>query len=144
MNGMNMDCTLIDVGTLLPHSGRMLCIDRLLASSKRDAAAEVTLTADHSLVHDGVLHPAGHVELAAQTAGAMQGYDRYLLGLPPKAGFLVGAQDFVIHNEARVGDTVRVDVSIYAELGEMTVLTARLTRDDAPLAEGRLKVFVPQ
>lgn len=132
-----------DVGPLLPHAGPMQCIDSLLAWSKRDAAAEVTLTADHALVCDGVLHPSGYVELAAQTAGAMQGYDQYLQDLPPKAGFLVGAQDFVFHGEARIGDTLRVDVAIYAELGDMTVLTASVSRGGALLAEGRLKVFVP-
>ena len=128
---------------LLPHAGPMCCIDTLLASSKTAATAEAVLSPGHSLLRGGVLDGAGYVELAAQTAGAMQGYDQYIQNLPPKPGFLVGAQDFHIREEAREGDVLRIDVSLTAELGEVSVLSAAILRDGGVLAEGRLKVFVP-
>lgn len=133
----------LDAEALLPHAGPMCCIDTLLASSKKAATAEVTLTPGHSLMRGDVLDGSGYLELAAQTAGAMQGYDQLVQGLPPKPGFLVGAQDFHIHGEARVGDTVRIDVTLTAELAEVSVLSAVVRRDAVVLAEGRLKVFVP-
>lgn len=132
------------VGPLLPHAGPMLCIDRLLSSSKTAAVAEATLTPEHSLLREGILDSAAYVELAAQTAGAMQGYDLFLQGQPPKPGFLVGVQDFIIHGGAGMGDRLVMDVAIIAELGEMTVLAARVCRDGVLLAEGRLKVYVPK
>ena len=128
---------------LLPHKGPMCCIDALLASSKTAACATVTLSPEHSLLCGDVLDGAAYLELAAQTAGAMQGYDQYSQGCPPKPGFLVGAQDFYIHGEARVGDTLRIDVVLTAELAEVSVLSATVRRDIELLAEGRLKVFVP-
>lgn len=134
----------LDARTLLPHEGPMCCIDRLLSSSKTSAASEAYLHPAHSLLTDGALDPAGYVELAAQTAGAMQGYDQFMRGLPPKSGFLVGVQDFVIHGVARAGEMVRMNVSVIAELGEVTVLAAEVLRGETLLAEGRLKVFIPE
>lgn len=122
----------------------MCCIDQLLSSSKTTATAGVSLTPDHFLLCAGELDPFGYVELAAQTAGAMQGYDQHIQGLPPKQGFLVGVQDFVVHATAKVGDCLRMEVAIFAEFGEMTVLTVQARRDDELLAEGRIKVYVPE
>ena len=133
----------IAAASLLPHAGPMCCIDTLLASSKKAACAMVTLFPDHSLLRGGVLDEAAYLELAAQTAGAMQGYDDHIRGCPPKPGFLVGVQDFHIHGEARVGDILHIDVTLTAELAEVSVLSATVRRDIELLAEGRLKVFVP-
>ena len=133
-----------DARALLPHEGPMCCIDRLLFSSKTAAVAEADLHPGHSLLTGGALDPAGYVELAAQTAGAMQGYDQRLQGLPPKSGFLVGVQDFALLGAAAAGDTVRMEVAIVAELGSVTVLTAKVFRGESLLAEGRLKVYVPE
>jgi len=66
-----------------------------------------------------------------------------LQNLPLKSGFLVGAQDFLFFGQAVAGDTVRMEVTIEAELGEVTVLSAKISRNDQLLAEGKLKVFVP-
>ena len=134
----------LDAQQFLPHTGAMCCIDRLLSSSKTAAATDVVLTPDHFLLRGNELDPSGYVELAAQTAGAMSGYDRRIQDLPLKQGFLVGVQDFVIHADARVGDCLRMDVATFAELGEMAVLTAQVRRGDELLAEGRLKVYVPE
>jgi predicted hotdog family 3-hydroxylacyl-ACP dehydratase len=128
---------------LLPHEGAMHCIDRLLFASKTTAVAETDLAPGHNLLAGQTLDPVGYVELAAQTAGAMQGYDQYLQNLPLKFGFLVGVQDFLVFDLAELGDTVRMEVAIVAELGEVTVLSAQVFRNDQILAEGKLKVFVP-
>jgi predicted hotdog family 3-hydroxylacyl-ACP dehydratase len=134
----------IEARALLPHAGPMCCIDRLLASSKTGATAEATLVPGHSLLRGDALDGAGYVELAAQTAGAMQGYDLYVQNLPPKPGFLVGVQDFCIHDEALVGDTLCITVALTAELAEVSVLSASVFRGGSLLADGRLKVFVPE
>ncbi|MDR0339869.1 MAG: hypothetical protein LBH65_06290 [Desulfovibrio sp.] len=134
----------MDAEQLLPHTGPMCCIDRLLASSKTEALADVLLRPEHSLVCDGLLDPSGYVELAAQSAGAMQGFDQYRQGRPPKFGYLVGVQDFCVHGEARLGDRLEIAVGIEAELAGVTVLTVGIRRDGALLAEGRIKVYVPE
>jgi predicted hotdog family 3-hydroxylacyl-ACP dehydratase len=133
----------LDTRSLLPHKGPMHCIDRLLLSSKTAAVSEADIAPGHSLLAGETLDPAGFVELAAQTAAALQGYDQYLQNSPPKSGFLVGVQDFSISGQAAVGDTVRMEVAIEAEIGEVTLLSARIFRNSQLLAEGKIKVFVP-
>lgn len=134
----------MDVAKLLPHAGPMCCIQRLLSSSETAAVAEVTLTPEHCLVTEGKLEKAGCVEMAAQAAGAMQGFDMFLKGLPPQAGYLVGVQDFDFYASAEVGDTLTITVAIETEFGEVTVIFARVLKKGELLAEGRLKVYVPE
>ena len=127
---------------LLPHAGTMCCIDRLLTSTKTMAVAEVVLEGNHSLLDGDTLAPAGCVELAAQTAGALQGFDRQRQNLPPQHGYLVGAQDFAVCGTATVGDRLEVEVHIEAEFAEVTVLSAKVSRGETVLATGRIKVYV--
>ena len=141
---MDMSSFPIEVERLLPHGRPMRCIDRLLISTKTMAVAEVVLEVGHSLLDGDTLAPVGHVELAAQTAGAMQGFDRQQQNLPPQHGFLVGAQDFAVHGTATVGDRLEVEVHIEAEFAEVTILSAKVSCAETVLATGRVKVFVQE
>ena len=134
----------LDAQSLLPHAGAMCCIGRLLASTKTMAVAEVVLARGHSLLDGDTLAPAGYVELAAQTVGAMQGFDRQRQNQPPQSGYLVGTQDFTILGAATVGDRLEMEVHIEAELGAVTILTAEVRCGTTVLAGGRLKVYVPE
>lgn len=141
-----MDASLfpLEAPGLLPHAGPMCCIDRLLASDTASALAEVVLEEGHSLLDGETLVPCGFVELAAQTAGAMQGFDRKRLHLPPQFGYLAGAQDFAVHGTARVGDRLEIAVQLEAELGGVRLITAEIRGAGGVLATGRLKVYVPE
>lgn len=128
---------------LLPHEGRMCCIDSLLHEEADSAVVAVTLKAGHALVTDGVLDKAGFIELAAQAAGARQGYVRKKQNLPPGAGLLVGAQDFVFFEDAYLGDTLEISVHLTGEFRGVSVITASIRRGIDELAAGKLKVFEP-
>ncbi len=131
---------------LLPHAAPMLCIDRLLRTSETEARAEAILSPDHILLHNGRLTEAGFVELAAQTAGAMKGYWEKKRGLLPRKGFLAAAQDFLFPGKAECGDVLLVSVAVVAEVADVSLIEAEITRarTDEPreiLARGKLKVF---
>jgi predicted hotdog family 3-hydroxylacyl-ACP dehydratase len=134
----------LDAASLLPHAGSMRCLDRLLSSDETAAVAEAVLPPDHCLLHDGAVRPEGFVELAAQTAGAMQGYDRLRQGLAPAPGFLVGVQNFEVSGRILAGDTVRIKVRLEAELGSLSIVAASLFVEDGLVAHGNLKVYVPE
>ncbi|MDR1489358.1 MAG: hypothetical protein LBS65_02570 [Desulfovibrio sp.] len=144
-------------GPFLPHAPPMLCLDRLICVSETAAEAEVVLAPGHILLHEGLLCDAGHVELAAQTAGAMKGYMKSCAEgdaagsakTSPGLGFLAAAQDFSVMGKARAGDTLRVRVSLRAEVAGVRLLEAEIRRlpAGAPpeiLARGKLKVVVPE
>lgn len=126
----------------------MVCIDALLSASATRAEASACLGPDHILLHGGELTEAGYVELAAQTVGAMKGYLETGLGIPVKEGVLAAAQGFSFSGQAAKGDTVRVLVTLTAEVAGVSLVEAVILRegDDGPalLASGKLKLFVPE
>jgi predicted hotdog family 3-hydroxylacyl-ACP dehydratase len=139
----------MDAGRLLPHEPPMVCIDRLLFASAEQAQTLVCLRPGHILLHNGQLCAAGYVEIAAQSAGAMQGFARLHLGLPAQEGFLAAVQDFVISGRAREGDCLVSTVRLQAEVGGVLLIRAETVRKESDgreelLAKGTLKVFVPE
>jgi predicted hotdog family 3-hydroxylacyl-ACP dehydratase len=133
---------------LLPHRPPMLCIDLLLHASAHEAEASADLFPGHLLLHKGRLHESGFIELAAQTAGAMKGYNEKIKGRPVRDGFLAAVRKFSCPGIAGEGDTLRIAVKLVAEMGGVSLLEAGISRDAAGcreiLAHGTLKVFIVQ
>ena len=129
---------------LLPHRGPMCCIDFLVHVAPAEARATVTLLPTHVLVHAGELIPAGFIELAAQTAGAMQGYWQKKEDLAVRVGYLVAVQNFSMLQPAYAGDTLTISVSVQGELEGISILATAIHRHQELLAQGKLKVFVKE
>ena len=129
--------------TLLPHEGAMCCIDTLTYCDTKTTTAEVHLRPDHALLDGSTLDRAGFIELAAQTAGLLQGLVLQEKGLPPALGMLVGVQHLEIVTDAKGGDTLCITVIREAELGDVHVLTFSVHCGETLLAQGRLKVYTP-
>lgn len=127
----------------LPHKPPMCCIDLLVACDETQAESESLLTEDHIFMVNGVLASAGLIEMAAQTAGAMQGYLALARERVPPQGMLVGVQHFVFSTLARAGDLLRISVIPLATVQDVTILQATITCADTTIAHGGLKVYVP-
>lgn len=138
----------LEAQRLLPHRGRMCCIDELVSLAASEAEATALLRPGHVLLDgQGFMDPCGFIELAAQTAGAMQG--ALTAGAAPDLAMLAGVQKVVVKGRARVGDRLRINVTLLGELEGMSSLQfiVSLETEEGPaeaLAEGRLKVFVPE
>ncbi len=133
----------VPAGLLLPHSGPMCCIDALLATDASGGEARVLLARGHVLLGEQGLEECGYIELAAQTAGALQGYARQAAGLAPASGFLAGVQDFQTIAPAVENDVLTVRVQTLAVVGDVTLLEGSVWRNGELLAKGKLKVYVP-
>lgn len=128
---------------LLLHRPPMLCIDALLSCGEESALVAACLKPGHIFLDaDGNFDPAGFIELAAQSAGAMQGWLALRAGKAPAPGLLVGAQDFVFRAPAGVGDELRIFIRLLTAFQGVNVLEARVERNEEIPAEGRIKVFV--
>lgn len=133
-----------DAEQLLPHKGRMCCIDKLVTLDEQEATAEVVLEANHILLNSkGQFERCGFIELAAQTAGAMQGAQMLIQQTIPSLAMLAGIQHFTVHADAKLGDTLIIEINILGELDGMSSLSFNIKRENQLLAEGRLKVFIP-
>ena len=84
--------TMPDIRRLVPHSSRMVLLDRVIAADAEELTAEVTIRDDHPFLDgDGVGAWVG-IELMAQTVAAFAGHEAWRDGRPPKVGFLLGTR----------------------------------------------------
>lgn len=129
---------------LLPHAGRMCCVDSLRSFDEKEALVDVFLRDDHVLLNkDGVLDRAGFVELGAQAAGAMHTAVHAAGNTPPGLAMLAGIQKFTVYADAYAKDRLEITVAVLGELEGMSSLSFRVKREGELLAEGKLKVFMP-
>jgi predicted hotdog family 3-hydroxylacyl-ACP dehydratase len=82
---------------LVPHSGAMSWLDRVIEADAESLLAQATVRADHLLVRDGQLSASAGVEYMAQAAAAWAGYQRHLrtdADGAARIGFLLGTRRY--------------------------------------------------
>ncbi|RQO37113.1 3-hydroxylacyl-ACP dehydratase [Herminiimonas sp. KBW02] len=86
--------TLPDIRSLVPHSGPMVLLDRVIAVGEESLCAEVSIRPD-TLFCDGAGVGAWvGVEYMAQAVAAFAGYEAHLRGEAVKVGFLLGSRRY--------------------------------------------------
>lgn len=86
--------TMPDIRTLVPHSGAMVLLDRVLSADDENLCAEVRIHAD-SVFCDGASVGAWvGVEYMAQAIAAHAGWLALRRDEPVKVGFLLGARKY--------------------------------------------------
>jgi predicted hotdog family 3-hydroxylacyl-ACP dehydratase len=83
-----------DIRDLLPHSGRMVFLDRVVAVDEESLCAEVRLREDSLFCVDGVVGGWVGLEYMAQAIGAYAGYRARLRGEPVRVGYLLGTRHY--------------------------------------------------
>ena len=91
---MSADRGMPDIGALVPHSGAMVLLDRLVRVDQESLCAEVTIRAD-SLFFDGTgVGSWVGIEYMAQAIAAHAGHAALARGGAVKVGFLLGARRY--------------------------------------------------
>lgn len=139
-----MSSTAFDLDQLIPHRDGMRLIDRLVAVNRRWAVTEATPT------HRWPLQQAGHigslvaVEISAQTAGILVGYqERQRKGetLHGK-GWLVGIKNAAFHQQRfRIGQTIRTHARRGFSYQTFHEIETEVLVDRTPAAHIVLQVF---
>lgn len=83
-----------DIHDLVPHSGAMSLLGRLLAADDENLCAEVTITAGSMFCVDGAVGAWVGVEYMAQAVAAHAGHAARLIGQPVRVGFLLGTRRY--------------------------------------------------
>jgi predicted hotdog family 3-hydroxylacyl-ACP dehydratase len=134
------------IACLVPHEGKMILLDRVLAADADALCAEVTIGPD-SQFYDGLgVGSWVGIEYMAQAIAAHAGYLDHLRGEPVKIGFLLGARRY------------QCSVPLFADGALLRVHIAQVIRGDnglaafdcriedaagAVLANATITVFVP-
>lgn len=121
----------------------MRLIEQLLAVDDQGGRADALIRKDGIFTDlAGRQDPTAHLELLAQTFAAVEGLHQRQRGIPPRVGYLVGADDLIFHDTAHAGDRLTVAIRTTERLGPFVLLDGQVYLQDRCLAEGRLKLWV--
>lgn len=134
----------LDAEKLIPHRPPMRMIDELLEAGHGFGRARVRFGLDHMGVADGFVLEAALVECVAQTMAAALGYTALQErgeNEEPTLGMLTGVSDFAIHRRPEAGSTLLIEAHELKKLGQMRLISARVSCEDRIVAEGQLKIY---
>ena len=86
--------TMPDIRALVPHSGAMLLLDRVLSADEDNLCAEVRIRADSVFCDGDAVGAWVGVEYMAQAIAAHAGWLALRRDEPVKIGFLLGARKY--------------------------------------------------
>ena len=96
-----------DIRQLLPHSGPMVLLDRVVVADDESMCAEVRIRSDSFFCADGGVGAWVGLEYMAQTIGAYAGYTAWLRGEPIKIGYLLGTRCYECRRPLFAGSACR-------------------------------------
>jgi predicted hotdog family 3-hydroxylacyl-ACP dehydratase len=136
-----------DMRDLVPHTGDMVLLERVLAADKDCLTAEVTIGADTMFCDGAGVGSWVGIEYMAQAIAAHAGYQAHLRGAPAKVGLLLGARRYQCSVPAfALGSVLHVHIQ-HAMQGDngLAAFECRITdaASGAPLASATITVFEP-
>ncbi len=134
-----------DIRLLVPHSGPMVLLDRVVSADEESLCAEVCIRADSLFCGAGGVGAWVGIEYMAQAIGAYAGYTARQKGEPVKIGFLLGARRYECSRPLfPVGSVLRVHIRRLM-LGDngLGSFECRIENGGGPLATANLTVFQP-
>lgn len=106
-----MNMHLPDIRALVPHSGPMVLLDRVLSADTETLCAEVTIRPGSVFCDGSEVGSWVGMEYMAQAVAAHAGYLALQRGVPVKVGFLLGTRRYESSQPAfAVGSVLQVHV----------------------------------
>jgi len=120
-----------DLRTVIPHSGRMSLLDRIVEASEDTLTTEITVREGSLFLADGGVGAWVGLEYMAQTAAALAGHRALREGGVVRPGVLLGARQYGCScPRFPVGCTLRVTARIAAgSSAEVSSYDCRLAGD---------------
>jgi predicted hotdog family 3-hydroxylacyl-ACP dehydratase len=136
-----------DIRDIVPHSGSMVLLDRVLDTGAETLRAEVAIHGDSQFCEDGAVGAWVGIEYMAQAIAAFAGHEAVQRGQPVQVGFLLGSRRYECATAAfAVGQVLHVLVQRTLQ-GENGLGSFDCRIEDAAtgaqLASGAITVFQP-
>ncbi len=130
------------VEALLPHSGRMLLLDEVVAVAPDRVACRVTLRDGSTFADAGRVPGAVALEYMAQAIGVYAGLRARGLGEPVRIGYLLGTRMLTLPpDDFRAGDELLVEARHECGDEHLGAFECSVTLRGETVAQGCLKVF---
>jgi predicted hotdog family 3-hydroxylacyl-ACP dehydratase len=134
-----------DIRTLVPHSGPMVLLDRVISAGEESLCAEVRIRADSLFCVDGAVGAWFGIEYMAQAIGAYAGYVARLRGEPIKLGYLLGTRCYECSRPVfTAGTLLRIHAKriLQSENG-LGSFECRIEDESGQIAAATVSVFQP-
>jgi predicted hotdog family 3-hydroxylacyl-ACP dehydratase len=136
-------CVDFEVAELIPHSGKMVLLDRIIAFDDNVLTAELRVRADGLLGDDKTVPAWVGIEYMAQAVAAYAGMMAKQSGEPIKLGFLLGTRRYNSNiAEFRVGSTITVRVEKILQNNNLGAFECRIQGGDVAVS-ANLNVYQP-
>jgi predicted hotdog family 3-hydroxylacyl-ACP dehydratase len=133
----------IDVAELIPHSGKMVLLDRIISCDDISLSAELVVRDDGLLGNDKTVPAWVGIEYMAQAVAAYAGIMAKQAGEPIKLGFLLGTRRYNSNiAEFRVGSTITVRVEKILQNNNLGAFECRIQGGDVAVS-ANLNVYQP-
>jgi predicted hotdog family 3-hydroxylacyl-ACP dehydratase len=142
-----MSETFLPIEEYLPHRGRMVLLDRVLAAEVGRIRCAVTLRPESPFCREGQVPAYVGIEYMAQATGALVGWHHREHGEAVKIGFLVSSRRYTSQVDAfRVGETLIVEaVENWRDEEGLGVMDCTIYHpEDVPVAKARLVAYQPK
>jgi predicted hotdog family 3-hydroxylacyl-ACP dehydratase len=134
-----------DIRSLIPQSGAMVLLDRVIAVDEESLCAEVRIRPDSLFCAASGVGAWVGLEYMAQTIAAFAGYTAYLRGEAVRPGFLLGARRYECTLPMfSPGNLLRVHVRrlLQSDNG-LGSFQCRIEHEEQEIATATLTVFQP-
>jgi len=129
---------------LVPHRPPFLLVNNLLEFSADTGIVESVIAPDNLFLdEEGRMREVAMMEITAQAAAVVKGYNNLLEGEDIKKGFLVDSREFNFKKKCCIGEIIHARIAIIKSFSGFTILTGNLERNGEELAGGTLKLWVP-
>ena len=145
---MNLLAPEIEVTDLIPHQGRMVLLDSVVAHTEEKTTCRVVIDQASVFLDEGGVVPSWvSIEYIAQTVATYSGAEALLRGDPVSVGFLLGTRSLQLHvPHFSCGQRLLVEVRHQWDNEELGAFDG-LVRDEVSgevLAAGRVTVYQPE
>ena len=137
------DFNTIDVAELIPHSGKMVWLDRIDDCDDNSLSAEFVVRANGLLGNDETIPAWAGIEYMAQAIAAYAGIISMRAGEPVKPGFLLGTRRYSSTvAEFKVGSTLTVRVEKIIQDNPLGAFECKIQGDSVEVS-ANLNVYQP-
>ncbi len=132
----------MSVDNLIPQKSGMRLVSALLKIGERRAEVESVFFDDSPFVKkDGSLEEIAFMEIMAQSAAVMNGFEKFDTDSPEPKGFLIGGENIKIFKKVRSGERLITKICKTVRFGNFGILSAKIMRSDDLIAEGEIKIY---
>lgn len=131
----------IDILELLPQRPPFVMVDHLTDYSETQSSCDLTIRKDNVFCENDEFAAAGLIEHIAQTCAARLGYyNKYVLKVGVRLGFIGEVKDLDIVRLPREGETLNTTIVVMQEIFDVTLVTAEVRVGEETIATTRLKI----